>query len=89
MISDIYSISRNLTALDVPKPQAVLYTLCGIKHGGTADPLFQGVRVWTDTGDVCESESFGKYPNDQYRPVIMMYSQMDTVKASLNIRSIF
>lgn len=61
VISDIHSISSHLTKLDVPRPTAVLYALLGLKRDAAwADPWFHALKVWSEIGDVCESESFGQ-----------------------------
>lgn len=67
IIGDIYSLSRKLSAIDVPKPLAMLYTLFGVRKRAydardmdpRDDPLFRALRVWTEMGDISESESFG------------------------------
>ena len=65
VISDIYSLARQLCNLDIPKPLAMLYILFRLKppdakRKNTDSSWFQGMRVWTEIGDICESESFGK-----------------------------
>ncbi|KAF7302264.1 hypothetical protein MIND_00793500 [Mycena indigotica] len=58
-------MSRQLSAIDVPRPIALLCTLFRLQPPRTGflarnfnDPLFQALRVWTDIGDICENESF-------------------------------
>jgi len=61
IIADIHQLSRQLSSIDVPRPLAMLCTLLRLKMPeqlSNPDPLFHGVRVWTDIGDICESESF-------------------------------
>ncbi|KAF7332671.1 hypothetical protein MKEN_00150000 [Mycena kentingensis (nom. inval.)] len=65
VIAEIHSLSRNLSAIDVPRPIALLCTLFRLEppQGGLLgrninEPLFQALRVWTDVGDICENESF-------------------------------
>nr|GAT46502.1 predicted protein [Mycena chlorophos] len=65
VIADIHTLSRQLSAIDVPRPVALLCTLLRLKPPQTGflarrinEPLFQALRVWTDIGDVCENESF-------------------------------
>jgi hypothetical protein len=65
VIADIHKLSRQLSKVDVPRPLAMFYTLFRLKppeHVGgqdVYDPLFQALRVWTELGDMSESESFG------------------------------
>jgi len=62
VISDIYSLARQLCHVDIPKPLAMLYILFRLKQpeptAAGNDPWFQGLRVWTEIGEICESESF-------------------------------
>ncbi|KAF8897898.1 hypothetical protein BD779DRAFT_1432771 [Infundibulicybe gibba] len=65
VISDIHKLSRQLSAIDVPRPLAMLCTLLRLKPPNVgflrqrpSDTLFQAVRVWNDVGEICESESF-------------------------------
>jgi len=65
VISDIYALARQLCYVDIPKPLAMLYILFRFKQPGatssasaSSDPWFQGLRVWTEIGEICESESF-------------------------------
>ncbi|TFK43881.1 hypothetical protein BDQ12DRAFT_596847 [Crucibulum laeve] len=65
VIGDIHRLSRQLSSVDVPRPLAVFCTLfriqppiVGFFGQNSDDPLFQALRVWTDVGDICESESF-------------------------------
>ena len=46
----------------------MLYILFRLKQpeltpraSASSDPWFQGLRVWTEIGEMCESESFGDY----------------------------
>jgi len=59
VIGDIHRLSRQLSAVDVPRPLAMLCTLFRLHPPRSNDPLFQGLRVWTDILDICENESFG------------------------------
>lgn len=61
VIADIYSLTRQLCYVDVPKPLAMLYTLFRLTPPEDS-AWFQGLRVWTEIGDICESESFGGCP---------------------------
>jgi len=65
VISDIYALARQLCYVDIPKPLAMLYILFRLKQPeptsrttASNDPWFQGLRVWTEIGEICESESF-------------------------------
>ncbi|GLB34177.1 hypothetical protein LshimejAT787_0110610 [Lyophyllum shimeji] len=61
VIADIHHISRQLSFVDVPRPLAMLCTLFRLnlpRFAPNADPLFHGLRIWTELGDICESESF-------------------------------
>jgi len=64
VISDIYSLARQLCYVDIPKPLAMLYILLRLKPpdkpgtSASSDSWFQGLRVWTEIGEICESESF-------------------------------
>ncbi|RDB20104.1 hypothetical protein Hypma_012911 [Hypsizygus marmoreus] len=61
IIADIQKVSRQLSSIDVPRPLAMFCTLFRLKLPQSlqnADPLFQGLRVWTEIGDICENESF-------------------------------
>lgn len=65
VIADIYALSRQISHVDVPRPLAMLCTLFRIKppdpvYGKIETPLFQAMRIWTDVGEVSESESFGE-----------------------------
>ncbi|TFY69194.1 hypothetical protein EVG20_g3247 [Dentipellis fragilis] len=57
-IGDIYSLSHQLSKVDAPKPLSLLRHILGIGRADS-DPWFQVVRMWTEIGEVCESESFG------------------------------
>ena len=63
-------MTRQLCYVDVPKPLAMLCILFRLKQPepttAGSEPWFQGLRVWTEIGDVCESESFGEYPKFNY-----------------------
>ncbi|KAF8076768.1 hypothetical protein FPV67DRAFT_1559159 [Lyophyllum atratum] len=61
VIADIHRISRQLSFVDVPRPIAMVSTLFRLNlphYARDADPLFHGLRIWTEMGDICESESF-------------------------------
>jgi len=63
VIADIHKLSRLLSKLDIPKPLAMLYTLFRFappdeKDSFGSEPLCQAVRVWTDIGNLCDSDSF-------------------------------
>ncbi|KII94651.1 hypothetical protein PLICRDRAFT_127735, partial [Plicaturopsis crispa FD-325 SS-3] len=73
VIRDIYSLTRQLSHLDIPRPLAMFCTLFRIKppdvllgkrraDGELERPdeaaSFQALRVWTEVGDISESESF-------------------------------
>ncbi|TFK72012.1 hypothetical protein BDN72DRAFT_764051 [Pluteus cervinus] len=62
LISDIYRLSRQMSAVDIPHPVAVLCTLFRLKHSWllrkAEQPLFHALRVWSKMGDIAESESF-------------------------------
>jgi hypothetical protein len=65
IISDIHALSRQLSEVDIPRPLAMLCTLFGARPPDTSlsehgDTLFQAMRVWTEIGDISESESFGE-----------------------------
>jgi hypothetical protein len=51
-----------MSKVDVPKPLAMFYTLFRLKPpawDAQIDPLFQALRVWTEIGEMSESDSFG------------------------------
>ncbi|KAJ7771038.1 hypothetical protein DFH07DRAFT_804579 [Mycena maculata] len=65
VITDIHQLSRQMSAIDVPRPLAMFCTLFRLQPPRTGflarnidDPLFQAVRVWTEIGEICENESF-------------------------------
>ncbi|KAJ7055010.1 hypothetical protein C8F01DRAFT_994690 [Mycena amicta] len=65
VIAEIHSLSRQLSAIDVPRPIALLCIIFRLQPPRTGflarninDPLFQALRVWADIGDICENESF-------------------------------
>ncbi|KAJ7248450.1 hypothetical protein C8J57DRAFT_1475572 [Mycena rebaudengoi] len=65
LIADIHQLSRQLSAIDVPRPVAMFCTLLRLQPPRTGlfarnidRPLFQALRVWTEIGDLCENESF-------------------------------
>jgi hypothetical protein len=61
LLADIHSVASHLSQIDVPRPVAVLYTLFGLKKERLwTDPWFRALTVWSEIGDVCESESFGE-----------------------------
>ena len=58
-------MTRQLSTVDIPRPLAMFCTLFGLSVPQTlhdAGPLFRGLRVWTEIGDICENESFGESP---------------------------
>ncbi|KAA1466558.1 hypothetical protein DENSPDRAFT_925949 [Dentipellis sp. KUC8613] len=57
-IGDIYSLSHQLSKVDAPKPLSLLRHILGLGRADS-EPWFQVVRMWTEIGEVCESESFG------------------------------
>src|ERR1700731_967674 len=63
VLSDIHTLSRKLSHVNVPRPLAMFCTLFGLRQpdSGSAqdDILFRALRIWTDLGDISESESFG------------------------------
>jgi len=65
VISDIYALARQLCYIDIPKPLAMMYILFRFQQpeqvsptSANSDPWFQGLRVWTEIGEICENESF-------------------------------
>ncbi|KAH7931180.1 hypothetical protein BV22DRAFT_1027407 [Leucogyrophana mollusca] len=60
VISDIYTLTRQLCTVDVPKPLAMLYTLLRFRppDGGSSNKWFQALQVWSEVGEISESESF-------------------------------
>jgi len=59
LISDIHCLASQLVEVNIPKPVAVVLTVFGMqRHGKWRDPWFQAIRIWTEVGDVCESDSF-------------------------------
>lgn len=61
IIFDIHTLSSQLARLDIPKPKSVLFALFGVERTGRwADPWFRAISVWSEVGDVCESDSFGE-----------------------------
>jgi hypothetical protein len=68
----------------------MLYILFRLKQPGptphasaSSDPWFQGLRVWTEIGEICESESFGKSPKLMHYMLFVTvgYLQMATAEA--------
>ncbi|KAH7105629.1 hypothetical protein BKA62DRAFT_612867 [Auriculariales sp. MPI-PUGE-AT-0066] len=57
IITDIHFMTRQLAELDIPRPSAVFATLFG-KREQAREPWFQGCRIWSEIGDVLESDSF-------------------------------
>lgn len=89
IIHDIYSLAGKFRAVDVPRPLAVLNTLFRLNHqsdlmgthewGDGSEPWFQGLRVWTEIGEITESESFGRSTlNCSLVRSLMWRVQMDT-----------
>lgn len=61
LLADIHTVASHLSQIDVPKPIAVLHALFGLKKEKLwTDPWFSALSVWSEIGDVCESESFGE-----------------------------
>ncbi|KDR84101.1 hypothetical protein GALMADRAFT_205854 [Galerina marginata CBS 339.88] len=58
VIGDIHRMSRQLSAVDVPRPLAMVCTLFRLRPPRSDDALFHALRVWTDILDICENESF-------------------------------
>lgn len=61
VIADIHRMTRQLSTVDIPRPLAMFCTLFGLRLPPSlhdAGPLFRGLRVWTEIGDICENESF-------------------------------
>ncbi|KDQ64188.1 hypothetical protein JAAARDRAFT_27813 [Jaapia argillacea MUCL 33604] len=58
VITDIHSLSRQMSKVDVSKPIAMLYTLLGLRREPGSDTWFRALRVWTEVGELSESESF-------------------------------
>ena len=92
VISDIYSLARQLCNLDIPKPLAMLYILFRLKppdakRKNTDSSWFQGMRVWTEIGDICESESFGEFTFTIVYHIYLFILQMVTGEVSSNIPS--
>ncbi|KAH8096714.1 hypothetical protein BXZ70DRAFT_975122 [Cristinia sonorae] len=59
VIADIHTLSTQLAQVDIPKPVALLFTLFGMERTGRwREPWFRALRVWSEVGDVCESDSF-------------------------------
>ncbi|KZP13455.1 hypothetical protein FIBSPDRAFT_869281, partial [Athelia psychrophila] len=59
LIADIHAFARALATVDVPTPRAALAVLFPFL-GGADGRWFRGMRVWSEIGNVCESESFGE-----------------------------
>jgi len=57
IIMDIYQATRQWSELDMPKPLAMLSTLFR-RSDAPRDPWFRMLRVWSEVGDICETESF-------------------------------
>ncbi|KAF9266236.1 hypothetical protein L218DRAFT_956601 [Marasmius fiardii PR-910] len=59
MLSDVYRFSRQLNAVDIPRPLAVIYTLFGLKPPEYVNkPLLHALRAWSEIGDISEAEAF-------------------------------
>ncbi|TCD67516.1 hypothetical protein EIP91_012321 [Steccherinum ochraceum] len=59
LIADIHALSTQLAQVDVPKPVALLFALFGMERTARwREPWFRALRVWSEIGDVCESDSF-------------------------------
>ena len=56
-----HTTSAQMAEINVPRPLAVLYALFGMKREPSRmDSWFRLLRAWNESGDVCESESFGE-----------------------------
>jgi hypothetical protein len=56
-------MSRQFSSVDVPRPLAMFCTLFRLKipdRARNAAPLFRALRIWTEMGDISETESFGE-----------------------------
>ena len=51
----------------MPRPFSMLLSVFGRKTGGSQEPWFRVLRVWSEVGDICEAESFGM-SQLEYRP---------------------
>jgi len=63
IITDIQRMSRQFSSVDVPRPLAMFCTLFRLEipdRARNAAPLFRALRIWTETGDISETESFGE-----------------------------
>ncbi|KAI0797083.1 hypothetical protein C8Q75DRAFT_802736 [Abortiporus biennis] len=70
VISDINTVAAHLAQVDVPKPVALLFALLRIERTGRwKDPWFRAIRVWSEVGDICESDSF-----DGHRKVMLEHT---------------
>ncbi|KAF7967992.1 hypothetical protein HWV62_32405 [Athelia sp. TMB] len=56
LIADLHALARALATVDVPTPRAALGALFPFLRGDGR--WFRALRVWSEIGDVCESESF-------------------------------
>ncbi|KAF7975656.1 hypothetical protein HWV62_9119 [Athelia sp. TMB] len=56
LIADLHALARAMAAVDVPTPRAALGALFPFLRGDGR--WFRALRVWSEIGDVCESESF-------------------------------
>ncbi|EIW76231.1 hypothetical protein CONPUDRAFT_139657 [Coniophora puteana RWD-64-598 SS2] len=67
IISDIYNLTRRLSSVDIPKPLAMLYILLRLRPpegDGSGDPWFRGLRVWSEVGEISESENVDGHRNN-------------------------
>ena len=62
IIADIHTTSAQMAEINVPRPLAVLYTLFGVKREPSRmNSWFRLLGAWNESGNVCESESFGEW----------------------------
>ncbi|KAH7914443.1 hypothetical protein BJ138DRAFT_1208604 [Hygrophoropsis aurantiaca] len=60
VISDIYTLTRQLSVVDMPKPLAMLHTLLRLRSPDSEanSKWFRTLQVWSEVGEISESESF-------------------------------
>ena len=87
VLADIHAVAAQLAQFDVPRPLAVLYALLGFKQENIQS-WFRLLRVWSESGDICESESFGECSfslslrRGRTWQKLILFAQMDTGKSS-------
>ncbi|KAH8834230.1 hypothetical protein DL96DRAFT_1579900 [Flagelloscypha sp. PMI_526] len=60
LIADIIRLSRHFSHVDIPRPLAVVYAILRLKQPKSySSPWLKAVKVWTEVGDISESDSFG------------------------------